>query len=166
MTRILARDSAARLPAPVRGDLLRRVLFAILRCMRGDARSRWLTNPVLWGAVVIVVGVVVGYVTLGVAIRYDGPSDTICSRQFGGSQSWVSCSDSAAGSAAAGALLGDTSAVTVRSVTLLWVSRIAFVPVAVLLVWIVFGSVKAAVNWLGMVVRRRRMRRRQGQRAR
>jgi hypothetical protein len=139
--------------------------FVILRCMQGDARSKWLTNPVLWGAVVIVVGVVVGYVTLGLAIRYDGPSDVTCSRQFGGSQSWVSCSDSAAGAAAVGALLGDTSAVTVRSDALLWVSRIAFLPAALLLVWVVFGLAKMAVVAVGSVLRRA-LRRRRSRRAR
>lgn len=102
-------------------------------------------NPFTWGLALVVVGVVVGTVTLGAATRYDGPSDITCSRDFGGKQSWVSCSDTAAGAAAAGALLGDTSDVTVLSDGLLWVSRVAFVPVAVVGVWAIVAGVRALV---------------------
>ncbi|MGN8050885.1 hypothetical protein ACTJKO_14475 [Curtobacterium sp. 22159] len=121
----------------------------------------WLRNPLAWWVAIAVVGIVVGTVTLTAAIEYDGPSDVTCSREFGGNQSWVSCSDSAAGAAAAGALFGATSDVTVHSDGLLWATRFAFVPVVALGVWtIVVSSWKLVTGRSGSVRGRLRVMRR------
>jgi len=129
-------------------------------------RRDWLRNPIVWGFVVIVVGVVVGLLTISAAVRYDGPSDITCSRQFGGNSSWVSCEDSAYNAAATGALLGDTSEVTVRSDALLWTARIAFLPAAVLLIVTVLSLGRMAITGGAHLIRGRLRRRHQDRRDR
>lgn len=131
--------------------------------------SRLLRNPVLWGAVGVVVLALVGLVALGGAVHYDGPADTTCGIEYSGSQSWAHCSDAAASEAATAALFGVVEpSTTISSEPLLWLARVALLPAAALLVWTLGGLVVAAFIGLPGSPRRelRAARRRQAARRR